>query len=179
MPSVDQMIENIIRREGGFVNHPLDRGGATNFGITQQALSLYLGRAASVQEVRGTSRDLARTIYEQNYFLKPGVQRLPERIQAFVFDSAVNHGPRRAIRFVQHACNDAGFGPIDMDGLIGAQTIRAAASADESMKEAFLQALVKRRRDFYYRIVEKDPSQEVFLLGWLNRMKEFEGEMMA
>lgn len=179
MPGMDQMIEDIIRREGGFVSHPLDRGGATNFGITQQTLSHYLGRAASVKEVRNMSRDLAKAIYEQNYYLGPRIHRLPERIQPFVFDSAVNHGPRRGIRFVQHACNDAGFGPIDVDGLIGPQTIRAAAAADEHMKEAFLQALIKQRRNFYHLIVENNPRQEIFLLGWLNRIKEFEGGTVA
>lgn len=179
MPSVDQMIEDILRREGGFVNHPLDRGGATNFGVTQQTLSRYLGRKASVEEVRNMSRDLAKTIYEQNYYLGPGIHRLPESIQPFVFDSGVNHGPRRAIRFVQNVCNDAGFGPIDVDGAVGPQTERVTKFAEKHMGEAFLAALIEERRNFYLLIVENNPSQEVFLRGWMNRIKEFEEELTA
>jgi len=179
MPSVDQMIDDIVRREGGFVDHPLDRGGATKFGITQKTLSRYLGRAATVDDVRHLSRDLAHQIYEQSYFLGPGMQRLPELIQPFVFDSAVNHGPRRAIKFVQNVCNDAGFGPIDVDGAVGPQTVAAARRAADAMGQVFLEALVEERRNFYHLIVENDPSQAVFLQGWLNRVAEFEPEVPA
>ena len=55
-PAVEQMIDDVIRREGGFVDHPHDRGGPTNFGITQATLSRHLGRPASVADVRRLSR---------------------------------------------------------------------------------------------------------------------------
>jgi len=179
MTAIDEMVDDIFRREGGFVNRSLDRGGATNLGITQRTLSRYLGRAASVEEVRNLTRDLAREIYEQNYYYGPGINKLPDPVQPFVFDSAVNHGPRRAIRFVQHVCNDAGFGPIDVDGAVGPQTLAAAASAQAAMGDVLLEALVEERRNFYLLIVRNDPTQRVFLDGWLNRLGEFEKEEVA
>lgn len=171
---VDQMIEDILRREGGFVNDPADRGGATNFGITHKTLSRYLGRAVTVDEVRDLSKDLAREIYETQYFIAPRIDTLPARIQPFAFDCAVNHGPKRAIRFVQQVCNAAGFGPVDEDGIMGPQTRSAAIAADDQMGDLFLNALVEERRNFYRLIVARDESQRRFLAGWLNRAGEFE-----
>lgn len=179
--TVDQMIDAIIRREGGYADHPADNGGPTNFGITQATLSRYLGRAVSVGEVQRLSRDLAEEIYRTEYFLAPRIDTLPARIQPFVFDSAVNHGPKRAIRFVQQVCNATGFGPLDPDGVCGPQTRRAAAEADRVMGDWFLAALVEERRNFYRLIVRNDPTQEVFLKGWMNRVAEFdvEGRLVA
>jgi lysozyme family protein len=172
--SVEAMIGDVIRREGGFVDHPADRGGPTKFGITQAALSRQLGRAATAAEVEGLSLDQARQIYRRDYYQGPRIDRLPERIQPFVFDSAVNHGPGRAIAFVQQVCNLAGFGELVVDGVCGPLTIRAAHDAAWAMKDWLLAALVEERRNFYQAIARADPSQAVFLEGWLNRLAEFQ-----
>lgn len=180
--SIDRMIEDVLRREGGFVDHPADRGGPTNFGITQETLSRHLGRAATVEDVRRLTQDVAEDIYRKDYYTGPRIDALPERIQPFVFDSAVNHGPRRAIRFVQRVCNAAASagprfpaeGGLDVDGICGPKTRRAATEADRVMGDWFLGALVEERRNFYHAIVEADRSQEVFLKGWLNRIAEFD-----
>jgi lysozyme family protein len=175
--AVEQMIDDVIRREGGFVNHPQDRGGPTNFGITQEALSRYLGRPASIDDVRRLSRMRAREIYRRDYFERPRIDQLPQRIQPFVFDAAVNHGPGRAIRFVQQVCDAAGFGPLTLDGQCGPRTRQAAAAADRAMGDWLLAALVEERRNFYLALVERDPGQRVFLRGWLNRLAEFDVPM--
>ncbi len=175
--SLEKMLANILRREGGFVNDPDDRGGATKYGITQKTLSRFLDRPVSVAEVKNLSQDLAREIYERQYFYAPGIHKLPGAIQAFSFDAAVNHGPRRAIRFVQSVCNEAGFGPLSEDGITGPQTGVAADAAQAKMGDYFLQALVEERRHFYQLIVEHNPSQSKFLNGWLNRVDEFKQEI--
>jgi len=175
--TIEGMIDDILRREGGFVHHPADRGGPTKHGITQRTLSAYLGRAATVEEVRSLSAELAAEIYRRDYFLAPRLDGLPARIQPFVFDSAVNHGPRRAVRLVQQVCDAAGFGPIAPDGIFGPQTRRAAAEADRVMGAWLLAALVEERRNLYRQIVAHDPSQRVFLDGWMNRVAEFDVPM--
>ncbi len=175
MVDVEQLLDDILRREGGFVDHPDDRGGPTKFGITLQVLASYLGRAVTRNDVRELSEDLAREIYKRNYFYGAKIDTLPEAIQAFVFDSAVNHGQGRAIKFVQEVCNDAGYAKrLRVDGLMGPNTCRAAEWAQETMAAGFLQALVEKRRNFYYLIAELRPSQQVFLKGWLNRIDEFD-----
>lgn len=177
MPTVNEMIDDILRHEGGFVDHPADRGGPTNFGITQATLSRYIGRAALVSEVKSMSEAVAREIYERNYYYSPGINRLPEDIQPFVFDCAVNHGVRRAIKFVQSVANQAGHDPaLSEDGAMGPNTRRGAEWAVEKMGEVFLKALIEERRNFYLAIVEARPSQRVFLNGWMNRVNAFEQE---
>jgi lysozyme family protein len=178
MPSVDEMIDDILRREGGYVDHPADRGGPTNFGITIDTLSRYQGRQALKSEVQSLSEDVARDIYERNYFYGPRIDRLPEQIQPFVFDCAVNHGARRAVKFVQDVVNAAGRQPpLDVDGALGPNTLKGIAWAQEQMGEFFLKALLEERRNFYKVIVAARPSQEVFLKGWMNRVNEFEQEI--
>lgn len=171
---VDKMIDDVIRREGGFVDHPADRGGPTKFGITQATLARSLGRAATAVDVEALSPDQARQIYRRDYYHGPRIDQLPARIQPLIFDSAVNHGPGRAIAFVQQVCNLAGFGQLAVDGACGPRTIRAAHDAAWAMKDWLLAALVEERRNFYHAIVERDPSQAVFLDGWLARLREFD-----
>lgn len=172
--SVDDMIDDILVREGGFVDHPHDRGGPTNFGITQATLSGYLGKPVTREKVQNLNVDLARDIYETQYYIAPRINNLPEPIQPFVFDCSINHGPRRAIRFVQKVCNDAGFGPLIIDGVVGPATRLAADTALERMGDWFLAALVEERRNFYKAIVRNDSSQDVFMKGWMRRADEFD-----
>ncbi len=172
--SVDTMIDDILRREGGFVNLKADRGGPTNYGVTIKTLSRYLGRAATIDEVRDLSIDLAREIYEANYYRAPRLDLLPARLQPFLFDSAINHGPRRAIKFLQAVCLAAGFDPKGVDGIAGPGTRRAAEAALDIMGDWLLAALAEERRNFFRLIVERDPSQQVFFAGWMNRVDEFD-----
>jgi lysozyme family protein len=178
MHSVQEMIDDILRREGGYVDHPADRGGPTKYGITQRTLSVYIGRAALASEVQALSEAVAREIYERNYYIAPRIDRLPETIQPFIFDCAVNHGPRRAVKFVQSVCNQAGYTPLlSVDGAMGPKTKKAAEWAEGDMGPYFLPALLEERRNFYRLIVAQRPSQEVFLAGWMNRVDEFEMEV--
>ena len=166
--NVEHMVNDILRREGGYVNHPSDRGGATNFGITIKTLSGILWLR---QQLRKTYKicldDVAREIYLRNYYYAPGINRLPGAIQPFIFDCAVNHGPRRAIKFLQSVCNQAGYQPrLSEDGAIGPNSLAGINWAQQEMGSVFLQALVEERRNFYYTIVEARPSQEV-VFKWL------------
>jgi len=172
--TIDRMIEEVIRREGGFVDRPADRGGPSKFGITQASLAHSLGSTATALDVEALSPDQARQIYRRDYYHGPRIDRLPARIQPLIFDSAVNHGPGRAIAFVQQVCNLAGFGQLVVDGVCGPRTIRAAHDAAWAMKDWLLAALVEERRNFYCAIVERDPSQAIFLDGWLARLREFD-----
>ena len=68
----EKIIKNIIRREGGFVNHPADKGGATKYGITQATLGSWRGlkRNATVAEVQSLLQSEAEQIYYKNYIQK-------------------------------------------------------------------------------------------------------------
>lgn len=173
---VDGIITAILRREGGFVNHKSDRGGPTNFGITQATYSDWLGRPATLDEVRNMEEETAREIYLKNYFYAPRLNALPAQLQAQLLDMAINHGPRNALRILQRVLNMAGF-QCDTDGTCGPQTVKQAAKAQVAMNELLTNALSEAREEFYRTIVARDPSQKVFLKGWLSRSREFRVEV--
>lgn len=175
---VDSMISDILRREGGFVNHPNDRGGPTNYGVTQRALSTWRGHPASVDDVRDLTEAEAREIYRRRYFTGPRLDLLPDALQSQVFDMAVNHGPVRAVKFVQAVCNAAGFGPLEEDGIMGPRTAEVAGQALVAMAGYMHNALVDERLAFYHRLAMRDPRQQVFLKGWTRRAEEFRVEVV-
>ena len=171
--TVDEIIEVILRHEGGYVDHKNDRGGATNWGITIGTYSQWLGRDATKDEVRNMDRETAITIYKQKYYYGPGINGIPHPVQAQVFDIGVNSGPKRGIKMIQRVVNLAGFGPMGTDGIIGPQSVRAITKAQDKMGNYFNNALVEERIKFYNGIVERNSSQKVFIRGWLKRAKSF------
>jgi lysozyme family protein len=170
--SIDDLLDEVITREGGFVHHPADRGGPTKFGITQATLSAWLGRPATVDEVRSLDEEPAREIYVTRYLAGPRIDTLPPEIVSQLFDMAANHGPRRAVRILQEVLNLAGWG-VDVDGVIGPQTRKAAFEAQAEMGPFLTNAIADQRTNFYRRLVAADPTQRVFLRGWLRRAEAF------
>jgi hypothetical protein len=171
--AVDAMIEDILRREGGFVDHPNDRGGPTNFGITLRSLASWRKREVSRDDVRRMAQPEARDIYKGRYFLQPRIDTLPAAIQPLMFDMCINHGPGTAIKLLQEVLL-ASTPPCAVDGGVGDETIQSAAKALTAMgAETLVNTLVDRRVDLFKAIAAKDASQKVFLKGWLRRAEEF------
>lgn len=170
--TIDELLDEVIAREGGFVHHSADRGGPTKYGITQRTLSEWLGRPATVDEIRTLDEETAREIYIARYLAGPRIDTLPPEIVAQVFDMAANHGPRRAVRILQEVLGLAGW-RVDVDGVIGPQTRRAAFEARDQMGPLLVNAIADQRANFYRRLVVADPSQRVFLRGWLRRAASF------
>ena len=194
MKSVDDLVTDILRREGGFTQNQRDRAHygkadpargrewdcyCTNKGITQATLSDWLGRQATIEEVRNLDDDTAHEIFDLKFYRAPRIDTLPDEIRPLAFDCAINHGPRQAVRFVQRVVNLAGFGPVDVDGVLGPQSRKAADKANAEMGPLFNDAILEERRNFYRMIVARDPSQEVFLKGWLARADEFDRGSVA
>lgn len=117
-------LDIILKHEGGYVDHPEDPGGATNMGITIGALSDWLGREASKDEVRELDRETAAQIYKANYWDKVKGDSLPGGVDLIVFDSAVNQGVSAASKILQGAVGTTA------DGIVGSQTIAATRSKD-------------------------------------------------
>jgi hypothetical protein len=167
--SIESMIEALIAREGGYVNHPADRGGPTNHGITRQTLAAWRGRPVTTEEVKRLDRSEAAEIYRASYYFGPGIDSLPAAIQAHVLDIAVNSGPRTSIRLLQRALNRCGAG-VKEDGVLGPAT-RAATAAYPGAD--INRELVGVRLRFYDDIVARDPRQRAFIDGWRKRANVF------
>ena len=119
----EDLLEDVLKREGGFTEHPSDPGRATKFGITQGTLSAHRGREVDSGEVAQLTLDEAKAILRKNYLEGPGVSKLPSRLVPQVFDMAVNMGPQNAIRILQRIIG------ADEDGILGPQTLEAARLA--------------------------------------------------
>ncbi len=173
--SIDRMIDDVLRREGSrYTDDPVDRGGPTKYGITQATLSEVRNRKVSAEEVEGLTEAEARAIYRKRYYYNPAIDRCPAELQPFLFDAAVNHGPKRSIMWLQMACNKLGHWDIQVDGSCGPVTQRTAKLALHACGTKLLAEMVRLRRDWYRSIVLSDQSQGRFLAGWLNRVAEFE-----
>ncbi|HMP47003.1 MAG TPA: glycosyl hydrolase 108 family protein, partial [Sphingopyxis sp.] len=90
-PDADALIDAVIDREDGYVNHPADRGGPTCWGITE-AVARAEGYAGPM---RNLPRAEAAAIYRRLYWLRPGFDQVAKRaaaIAAELFDTGVNMG---------------------------------------------------------------------------------------
>ena len=153
----EKAIEIVLEHEGGFVDHPNDAGGATNWGISS--------RWNPGVDVANLTREDAIEIYWTTRWDDRGYDRLPERIGVKIFDLAVNMGERNAGLILQRALRAVGI-RVAIDGLIGLETIGAAARACE----VALLAAVRSEAAGEYRIrLVRDESQAPFAEGWLER----------
>ncbi len=171
--NVDDILTDIIQKEGGFVSHPRDGGGPTCYGITIGTLSQYYGRKATIDEVKNLSIETAKEIYSREYYYKPMFHTIPELIQPIVVDTGVLFGPVRATKFMQSICNQANFGIISEDGVLGNLSRAAIANAVNAMDVFFINAMVEERILAHKIRVQERPDQEVFLAGWINRAESF------
>ncbi len=154
----------MLRHEGGFSDHPADKGGSTNMGITQRTLDEARRADASLPVFVGdlTQAQVA-SIYHWRYWLFDGVA--DQRVATKLFDMVVNLGPGRATLLAQRALG----GAVAMDGRWGPVT-ECAVNAQDA--DGFLQALCLEQEAFYRRIVANDQTQAVFLKGWIRRAQE-------
>ncbi|MDA7429037.1 holin-associated N-acetylmuramidase [Primorskyibacter aestuariivivens] len=181
--SVRQIAEEIVAREGGYVNDPDDPGGATKYGVTihtmrRLGLDLDGDGAVSAEDVKRLSRDQAVEIFVQHYFVRPGIAQLPDCIQASVFDMYVNAGGN-AVKILQRLLRDMEY-EITVDGAIGPQTAGAAAHAAQVDAAAFADAYGIARRNYYFRIADRRPASRKYARtraggkgGWIKRAEEF------
>lgn len=168
-----RVIEGIIDREGGFVDDPLDSGGATNWGVTEAVARAagYGGRMADMP------RSVAFEIYVGRYWDSVGGDQLADMSNAIteeVVDTAVNMGPTRAGTFLQRALttlNNRGrlYPDLVVDGQIGPATLRALAAYLAHRDERILRrALDCLQGASYIELAERREKDERFLYGWLS-----------
>lgn len=171
---IDDLIDAVIDREGGYVAHPADRGGATRYGITE-AVARANGFAG---DMRYFTRPAAVVIYRRLYWMQPGFDRVAERapkVAEELFDTGVNMGPAVAIGFLQRALNALNRGTRDypdvsLDGRVGAQTLAALDSflaVRRGGEGVLVKAIEALQGERYLSLAERRPANEAFLYGWL------------
>ena len=120
MTTFDQAFDQLLGHEGGFVDHPADPGGATNYGITQ-AVARQHGYTGHMRDL---SLATARRIAKSAYWDAVRADELPPAIRYLMFDAAYHSGVGQAARWLQRALG------VRDDGIIGPQTLQAARAQD-------------------------------------------------
>jgi len=175
MSSFEAAINFVLNNEGGFIDHPSDPGGATNYGVSLRTLrhleggnfdkwDLDYDGDIDADDMRLMTRELAIQFYE-DHFWHPLYEKFEHQAVATkVLDMVVNMGSRQGIKILQRACN-WNMPMVRVDGYIGPKTLAAANSMGETL-EYFLPA---EQAKFYFELVDDRTARQVFLLGWLRR----------
>jgi lysozyme family protein len=179
---VDRLVDALIEREGGYVDHPADKGGPTCFGITEAVARAHGYRGP----MRRLPRDEAAAIYRRLYWQRPRFDDIAgrsPRLAAELFDTGANMGPAVAVTFLQRALtalnrNGKDYPDLVPDGRIGAATLMALETfltirGKSNGETVLLRALEALQGERYLRLAERRPANEAFLYGWLaNRIGE-------
>lgn len=163
-PAALAALDFVLRSEGGYVNHPSDPGGETNFGISK--------RAYPSLDIRAMTAEQAREIYLRDYWRPLSLDSIPPALALTVMDAAVNRGVVYAARLLQQVLNH--YLPeserLTVDGKIGPRTIAAAHAAGPDAAVRYCMA----RAAGYVELAGREKFRP-FLLGWLRRVVDCAG----
>lgn len=166
----DACLTEVLRHEGGYVDHPADPGGATNMGITRKTLARWRGISPwwnlPKTAVQTLDRSEAAQVYRASYWDLCRAAKMPPGVDLAVFDYAVNSGSGRAIRSLQKVLG------VGVDGLVGPLTLGAAARSDAAKT---INALCDQRLGFL-KALSHFP---VFGRGWTSRVQTVRAAALA
>lgn len=154
----EQIITNVLKNEGGYINDPTDMGGETNFGISK--------RSYPDVDIKNLTSDQAKTIYKFDFWDKQQYNNIDNIIiAAKIFDLSVNMGASKANILIQRALRSVGR-KVNEDGILGIATLNAI---NVTSSTELLAALRSEAAGYYRSIVASKKEQSKYLNGWLNR----------
>ena len=161
-------LAQILKHEGGYVNHPQDPGGRTNLGVTQRVWEEWTGKPATEADMRALTPEMVAPLYKKRYWDAVRGDDLPSGVDLCVVDLAVNAGVGRASKMLQQTVG------VTADGQIGPKTLEAVLKmpADDVIEK-----FCDLREEFYKSL----PTFATFGKGWMRRVAEVreQGENLA
>lgn len=175
MKTQQDLIQEVLKVEGGYVNDPKDSGGETNWGIT-------VGTARSagyLKDMKDMTREQAVDIYVNLYCKPLKIEQILKRSESLaheILDTGVNMGVKRASKFFQRAVNCALRGKeLTVDGILGRNSLAGLDKALRSNKYAvpvILKAMDSLQGAKYIELAESREKDYRFITGWLmNRVR--------
>ncbi|QIG75019.1 putative endolysin protein [Rhizobium phage RHph_I3_18] len=159
MTEFERSLTKVLVSEGGYVNHPLDPGHATNRGITQRVYDAYRQRhGLQPVPVRNISSSEVEAIYRSNYWELARCDMMPAGISYVVFDGAVNSGVAQSVKWLQRALG------VAADGVVGNATL--AAIQNYGNMDRLVDAICDRRLAFLKAL----KRWKTFGKGWASRV---------
>ncbi|MEJ5976991.1 glycosyl hydrolase 108 family protein [Novosphingobium sp. PS1R-30] len=175
---IASVLAGLYAREGDYVNHKADRGGATRWGVTEVVARDFGYRGdmrVFPKHCDAVTPICADRIYTTLYIERPGYMpfaAIEPAVLDELVDSAVLHGPPRGSGWLQATLNEACGADLQVDGKVGARTVSAYETCQVRVGRVTACRLVLDTMDakqaaFFRAIVARNPSQRVFLKGWL------------
>jgi lysozyme family protein len=188
MAKFDISFEKTMKFEGGYSNNPNDSGGETYKGISRKNFPSWEGwniidsikpKKITVSSLKGKNiDDMVKVFYKEKFWDKiKGDGIINQLFANILFDSIVNMGIQRPVKFLQASLNELdSTNKLSEDGIYGDKTYNTLLKYLDSNEDEKLNQLIikfnERRKAFYQKIVNNNPSQKVFLKGWLKRVEE-------
>ena len=186
MANFKEFVEQTLNLEGGYQKHANDAGNynslgeliGTNYGISAPTLERYFGYPPTAEDIENLSQQTAIAIYKRYYWNNHRLEEFNSQLLAnIVGDGIVHHGPGSAsknggVRLLQEVLNELGES-LWMDGKLGSFTLAAVNRQAAKREDIVYNKYRQKRKEYYYQIVESDPSKHVFLEGWLDRLDFF------
>lgn len=168
---INEIIDNVINVEGGYVNDPDDSGGETKYGITK-ATARANGYVGAMKDLPMT---LAHYIYYKQYVVRPGFDNVLDvspDVAAEMVDTGVNMGPKVAGQFLQRSLNALSGAGLAVDGVIGPRSIQALKDFKDLRKQPGTEVLLKMLNSLqcsrYIELVESNEKNRKFIYGWVS-----------
>lgn len=167
----------LMQHEGGYQNNPSDRGGPTNYGLSQRFLESiqpeckYLPDDVRIRKsfIMHLSKRLAKKIYKKYFWDRYDYDAIGyDLLSIKVFDLSVNMGPYQSHKLLQIALNKLRKEPITIDGIIGPQTLNEIKQHDEM---AIIHHYIDEAKHYYINLIADNPEYSIFKHGWLKRAK--------
>ncbi|MFW2801542.1 glycoside hydrolase family 108 protein [Acinetobacter baumannii] len=146
-------LKRVLQHEGGYVNHPSDPGGETNYGITKSVARQY-GYKGSMKDI---PMDIVEKIYKNQYWDAMSCDSFPFSVGFQLFDAAVNHGLLNSRKLLQRAVG------VKDDGIVGSLTLAAVRKQPQF---ALISLFNSKRIEFYTKI----STFNAFGKGWMARV---------
>lgn len=153
----------ILKWEGGFVDNPRDRGGATNKGITMATFRQFYGQDATVEQLKCITDEQWLHIFKTGYWDKWRADRIKSQSIANILVDWVWTSGVHGIRIPQQMLG------ITSDGIVGTKTLEALNTREPA---GLFKEIHDRRIKFVEGIVERNPGQACFIKGWKNRIND-------
>ena len=167
MDNFEKCLKLVLIHEGGWSEHPRDRGGATMKGVTLAVYQRHFGENKSKDDLRHITDVELEKIYRSGYWDKCLCDDLPAGVDYIVFDAAVNSGPGRSAKWLQGAVG------AKQDGGIGPKTIARVKEQANTMQMA--NDLCDHRLNFLKSLTTWD----TFGKGWQSRIDSVRRDALA
>lgn len=169
MAKIDVLLTYILKWEGGFVNDPVDRGGATNKGVTM-ATWRRVGYDKDgdgdidVQDLKLVSvEDVKNRVLKPHYWDRWQADLIKSQKIANILVDWVWGSGKYGITIPQRLLG------VAQDGVVGEETLKAINDADS---DKLFDMIFEARKKYLHDIVKARPANKKFLRGWLNRLED-------